>query len=206
LADLPDDRQAEARFLFVTHSIPLAMNDGSGPGGAAYRAQHLELADEVMRSVAAATGRQHAYDLAYCSRSGSPAQPWLEPDVNDHLRRLAVDSARAVVVVPIGFVSDHMEVRHDLDTEAAATARELGIELRRADTAGVRPAFVSGLVDLLEERAAEARGEAPERPVIGTLGPWPSVCVAGCCPNPREARAAACGADWVAPRLVEAAR
>src|ERR687895_613959 len=97
-----------------------------------------------------------------------PSQPWLEPDVNDHLRALREQGVGAVVLVPIGFVSDHMEVIYDLDTQAAATAAELGLACVRAATAGVHPVFVAGLVDLMLERAAVARGEDPDRPVAGS--------------------------------------
>jgi protoporphyrin/coproporphyrin ferrochelatase len=206
LSDLPSDAQAGARLVFVTHSIPDAMNAAAGPTGHAYEAQHRELAEEVNRRVSAETGQPYHHDLVYCSRSGPVTQPWLEPDLNDHLRQLSEQGVRSAVLVPIGFVSDHMEVVHDLDTEAAETARHVGLELRRADTVGVSPAFVAGLVDLLEERAAEARGESPDRPTVGRLGPWPSVCRVGCCANARSERPAACGVDWVPPRVVETAR
>ena len=102
-------------------------------------------------------GHPVAWDLAYCSRSGPPSQPWLEPDVNDHLTALAADGVTAVVLSPIGFVSDHMEVAFDLDTEALETAAELGLVAVRADSVGMRAPFVRGLVDLVVERAATAR-------------------------------------------------
>jgi ferrochelatase len=160
----------------------------------------------VAARVSGRTGRPHEWDLVYCSRSGPPSQPWLEPDVNDHLRRLHAEGCRAVVLVPVGFVSDHMEVVHDLDTEAMETAAALGLVVRRAPTVGTSPPFVRGLVDLLEERAAIARGGQPDQPTVGALGPWPSICRIGCCPNPRGDRPAACGADWVAPALSTAVR
>jgi ferrochelatase len=99
------------------------------------------------------------------------------------------------VLAPIGFVSDHMEVVYDLDTEAAQTAGRLGLTLSRVPTVGTDPEFVSGLVDLLEERAAQAHGEAPERPAWPGRVPLPAVCPAGCCPNLRTARPALCGRD-----------
>jgi ferrochelatase len=110
----------------------------------------------------------------------------LEPDINDLLRQLAGRGVSAVVVVPIGFVSDHMEVIFDLDTEAAATAEESGMAFARAGTAGDHPAFVSGLVDLMVERAAAARGEEPARPVLGSAAVGWDECRADCCPNMRE--------------------
>jgi len=135
-------------------------------------------------------------ELVYCSRSGPPSQPWLEPDVNDLLEELAHEGADVVVLVPIGFVSDHMEVVYDLDTEAAATAERLGLRLVRVPTVGTDPQFVSGLVDLIEERAAQARGEDPTCPARPTVdGPLPSVCPPGCCPNLRVAKPALCGSD-----------
>jgi protoporphyrin/coproporphyrin ferrochelatase len=206
LARLPEPARAAARLVFVTHSIPVTMAETSGPSGGAYVAQHREIAAEVSARVTAATGGSHGWDLVYCSRSGPPTPPWLEPDVNDRLRSLAASHATGVVLAPVGFVSDHMEVVHDLDTEAATTAAEVGLPMARAATVGTSQPFVRGLVDLLEERAAQARGARPQQPVVGALGPWPAVCVSGCCPNPRGERPAACGADWVAPRVAEVAR
>jgi ferrochelatase len=206
LEQLPEALRAGARLVFVTHSIPTAMDDGSGPGGHAYAAQHRELAAEIARRLEVATGVSRPWDLAFCSRSGSPAQPWLEPDVNDHLEALHASGAPAVVLAPIGFVSDHMEVVHDLDTEAAQTAAGLGLPLVRAATVGTSAEFVRGLVDLLAERAVEARGEEPDRAVVGDLGPWPSTCVVGCCPNSRAQLPAAAGLDWVSPPVAEPAR
>ena len=159
------------RLVFVTHSIPTAMAETAGPqphsaeGG--YVDWHRLVAAEVTRRVAAVRAVATDHDLVYCSRSGPPSQPWLEPDVNDRLTELAESGEQAVVAVPIGFVSDHMEVVFDLDTEAAATARDLGLPFARAATAGTHPAFVSGLVDLLDERAAVARGEQVSEPVVG---------------------------------------
>jgi protoporphyrin/coproporphyrin ferrochelatase len=118
--------------------------------------------------------------------SGPPDSPWLGPDVNDHLRVLHSQGVTAVVLVPIGFVSDHMEVIFDLDTEAAATAAELGLACERAATAGVQPTFVAGLVDLMLERAAAARGENPDRPVAGPAVAGWYECPPGCCPNLRD--------------------
>jgi ferrochelatase len=107
--------------------------------------------------VTAATGRAPAWDLVFCSRSGPPSQPWLEPDVNDHLADLARAGVPGVAVAPIGFVSDHMEVRHDLDTEAAETARALGLPFARVATVGTDPRFVRALRDRVLERAAVER-------------------------------------------------
>ena len=186
-----------ARLVFVTHSIPTAMAETAGPaprsehGG--YVDWHLAVADAVTREVGARRGRGYERDLVFCSRSGPPSQPWAEPDVNDHLEALSGAGVPGVVVIPIGFISDHMEVIFDLDTEAAETSRGLGLPFARAATAGTHPAFVSGLVDLLLERAAAARGEQPPRPVVegGPVG-WYD-CQLDCCRNLRDpARPALC--------------
>jgi ferrochelatase len=181
--------------VFVTHSIPESMNATSGPGGGAYEEQHRDVARLVAAGVAAATGDDHETALVYCSRSGPPDQPWLEPDVNDHLEAVTAAGAASAVLVPIGFVSDHMEVRYDLDTEALATAERLGLPCARAATVGTHPLFISGLRELVLERAAAARGEQPVRRVLGGLGPSHDVCPAGCCANARGPRPACCGAD-----------
>jgi ferrochelatase len=184
------EQAGAARLVFVTHSIPASMAGTAGPeprtSTGAYVDWHTGVAAEVTRQVSASLGRDLDHDLAYCSRSGPPKSPWLEPDVNDHLRLLHSQGVTAVVLVPIGFVSDHMEVIFDLDTEAAATAAELGLACERAATAGVQPAFVAGLVDLVLERAAAARGENPDRPVAGPgVAGWYE-CPPGCCPNLRD--------------------
>lgn len=191
----PDD--SRLRLVFVTHSIPTGMDDTSGPGdgeGNLYDHQHEELAMAAIGEVNATLDRDLDGALVYCSRSGPPHHPWLEPDVNDHLEQLAAEGVTDVVVAPIGFVSDHMEVVYDLDTEAKATAERLGLRMVRVPTVGVDVEFVSGLVDLFEERAAQARGEKVETPA------WPGeamppVCAPGCCPNLRQSRPALCGSD-----------
>ena len=194
---------AGARLVFVTHSVPTTMDEASAVSGASYTEQHRDVAAVVAAAAGERLGRTLDWDLAFCSRSGPPHQPWLEPDVNDHLRGLAADGTTAVVLAPIGFVSDHMEVVYDLDTEALATAAELGLTAVRADTVGVRAPFVAGLVDLLLERAAHERaraaGEEPTPgPVVGELGPWSEVCRPGCCLQRAGAPSglpAACSAD-----------
>lgn len=190
LGSLPPALRAKARLLFVTHSIPVTMARSAGPRGGAYEGQHHSVAALVTAELAHRTGVQHTWDLVYCSRSGPPQVPWLEPDVNSALDALAAENSAAAVAVPIGFVSDHMEVVYDLDTEAAATATEAGVEFRRAATPGVHPAFVGLVVDLLLERAAAERGEKISRRVLGDLAPSWDVCPAGCCANPRGPRPA----------------
>jgi ferrochelatase len=179
LAQAPDG----TRVIFVTHSIPDSMNVASGgPGCEAYLHQH----EQVAALVAEGAGADQ-WSLAYCSRSGSPHLPWLEPDINDHLRELHESGVESVVVVPIGFVSDHMEVIYDLDTEAMATAKELGMRFDRVDTPGSHPAFVAMVRELVLERAAIERGEQVDRSVLGAMGPSHDVCPVDCCLNPRNA-------------------
>jgi ferrochelatase len=200
LASLPGGGDA-ARLVFVTHSIPTEMAASSGSDGPAgqprpaYVPQHRSAVDEVARRVREATGRAHRHDLVYCSRSGAPSTPWLEPDVNDHLEELASDGVGQVVMVPIGFVSDHMEVIYDLDTEAMATASRLGVQAVRAATAGVDERFVAMVRELVLERAAAERGESPARLAVGSLPAGPDLCGVGCCPNPKGPRPALCGMD-----------
>lgn len=173
LAALPQGSVA----VFVTHSIPTTMNGSSGPDGHAYTTQHTQTA----RLVRAGAGLpDDEPDLVFCSRSGPPTVPWLEPDVNERLTDLATAGVPGVAVVPIGFVSDHMEVRFDLDTEAAETAAANGLPFARVGTPGTDPRFVGAIVDLLEEAAT---------------APTPTRCAPGCCPNPRGYRPALCGSD-----------
>ncbi len=148
------------------------MNAASGPDGGAYTAQLAETA----RLVAEAVGGSHPWRVVFCSRSGSPMTPWLEPDINDHLAELRAAGAPAAVIAPIGFVSDHLEVVYDLDTEALATAAALGLPAVRAATAGCDPRFVA----MVRELVAEQTEAAPAR-FLGTLGPARQVCPPGCC-------------------------
>ena len=195
LRALPDG----AHLVFVTHSVPDAMDEASGPDGNAYTEQHSDLAATIAEAAGREVARAVPWSLVYCSRSGPPDQPWLEPDVNDHLRALRAAGVPGAAVAPIGFISDHMEVVYDLDTEAKETADEIGLPFARASTVGTHPLFVAGLVDLMHERAATARGEEPEQPHVGSRGPSHSVCPVGCCRNLRAERPAACGVDWAAP-------
>jgi protoporphyrin/coproporphyrin ferrochelatase len=165
LAGLPDDVRDAARLVATAHSIPNAMAAVAGPQGGAYEAELLAAAQRVVD--AAAPGRP--VDLVWQSRSGPPTVPWLEPDVNDHLRDLAAQGERAVVLLPVGFVSDHLEVIWDLDNEAKRTAEDVGLVFARAGTAGTHPAFVATVRELVEELRA---GGAPR---LGTN------CPAACC-------------------------
>ena len=166
---------ADAKLVFVTHSIPDTMEAASGVGHATYSEQHLDVAALVAAAVGEQLGHDVEWELAYCSRSGPPSQPWLEPDVNDLLTERAEEGLRNVVLSPIGFVSDHMEVAYDLDTEALATAADLGMTAVRAGTVGTRAPFVQGLVDLIVERAGLARGERVDEATVGSLPAFPSV-------------------------------
>ncbi|WP_370454439.1 ferrochelatase [Homoserinibacter sp. GY 40078] len=187
LAELADRgiTGSEIRVLFATHSIPTAdaLRSGDrtvdyGEGGA-YAAQHRAVAEVVMREA----GSDVAWELVYQSRSGPPTQPWLEPDVNDVIEGLPAAGVKAVVVVPLGFVSDHMEVLWDLDTEATETAEEAGLIAIRTPTPGTHPAYVRGLVDLVMERVNGT--PTGERPALTAYGPWFDVCRPGCCENVR---------------------
>ncbi|MGC9665684.1 ferrochelatase [Planosporangium sp. 12N6] len=181
LGTLPADRTpADTRLVFTAHSIPTAMDATSGPDGGRYSAQVREAAGLV----AAAAAPELTWDLVWQSRSGPPQVPWLSPDVNDHLAALAADGVRNVVVSPVGFVSDHLEVIWDLDNEAADTARRLGLNYARAATPGTDPRFVRMVVDLVRERL----DPTTPRPALGCVPTW-DVCPRGCCPAPRRAAA-----------------
>jgi ferrochelatase len=192
---LDTDVAERARVIFVTHSIPTAMADESGPSGGAYVVQHGVTAQSVIAEAGRDLGYVPEWDLAYCSRSGPPHIPWLEPDINDHLEALAQRGIDTVVLAPIGFVSDHMEVVYDLDSEALATAERLEMTAVRAATAGTHPAFVAAVRNLLLERAAIERGEAVKRAAVGPLPASHDRCPASCCPNPRGPRPALGGVD-----------
>ena len=151
------------RVLFVTHSIPTAMNEASSTGEPErrYDAQHLRVAAAVAAEASGALGEELAWELTFCSRSGAPHVPWLEPDVNDRMPEVQAEGVAGVVAAPIGFISDHMEVAFDLDTQARETAEGLTLPYERAATVGTDPGFVALLVDALLAKAAAARGEAP---------------------------------------------
>ncbi|WP_330180455.1 ferrochelatase [Nocardia sp. NBC_01503] len=181
VASLPEDRRAGTRLVFTAHSIPVSADNASGPPGE-QRLYSRQVA-EASRLAAAATGFDE-YDLVWQSRSGPPQVPWLEPDIVDHLDALAVRGVNSVVVCPIGFVSDHLEVIWDLDNEAKQRAAELGMAFARAATAGGDARFARMVVDLVEERLT---GAAPvklsDMPSLGcTLNGVP--CVPGCCELP----------------------
>ncbi|WP_150461187.1 ferrochelatase [Nesterenkonia ebinurensis] len=151
------------KVLFVTHSIPTAVAERQGParikelfGTDVYTAQHQAIADYLMAAVPEASGIE--YQVVFQSRSGSPSTPWLEPDINDQIEEDAAAGYTGVVVMPFGFISDHMEVIWDLDTEAKETAEENGLAFHRAPTVGTHPQFVAGLVDIMGECIAGEGG------------------------------------------------
>lgn len=190
LAELRTRDVSSIEVLFATHSIPTPDAERSGPAelgpgdGGAYAAQHRAVAEVVMSQVGEP---DTPWQLVYQSRSGPPSQPWLEPDINDAiaaLSRLPEPGRDAVLIVPLGFLSDHMEVLWDLDTEALETAEEHHLEAVRVPTPGSHPAFVAGLVDLVVERLEGAR--AADRPALTSLGPWQDICRPGCCENVRR--------------------
>jgi len=181
---------AETHVLFSTHSIPSSDAERSGPKSrgfgpdGAYAAQHLAVAEVVMHeATSTSSATEIDWSLVYQSRSGPPSMPWLEPDINDSIAELAGKGIKAVVIVPLGFVSDHMEVKWDLDTEAMETSAEHDVFAVRVPTPGVHAAYVTGLIDLVLER----RDGVPvaDRPAMTDLGPWYDVCRPGCCENVR---------------------
>jgi ferrochelatase len=172
LEQIPPERRDAAPLIFTAHSIPSAM-----AAGCRYEAQ----LQEACRLVSQAVGRD-TWHLVYQSRSGRPSQPWLEPDVCDFLRELS-DPAD-VVVVPIGFLSDHLEVLYDLDTEARQACEQLGINMVRAATVGNHPRLIQMIRELIVERISEQ----PVRLALGDAGAAHDVCPADCCPSGAEGR------------------
>ncbi|PSK84211.1 ferrochelatase [Murinocardiopsis flavida] len=181
LLGLPEGLRAGARLLYSAHSIPTAMALASGdprrdygPDGA-YPAQLAEAARLITERVDGADGAR-GHEVVYQSRSGPPSQPWLEPDINDRLAELADEGVQAVAVVPHGFVSDHMEVKFDLDVEAADTAKKLGMALVRAKAPGAHPRFAAMVRELVAERAA---GTEPQG--LSRWTPRSHTCPPDCC-------------------------
>lgn len=161
------DQPGEPRFVFTAHSIPESWTSTS---------PYLDQLEAAAREITDRVAPGRPYDLVFQSRSGPPQVPWLEPDISDHLEELASRGVTSVVVTPLGFISDHMEVAHDLDVVAARRARDAGVSMKRTPTAGTHPAFVDGLADLVQERLEGA----PPVSVVGAA--W--TCPAGCCETP----------------------
>jgi ferrochelatase len=172
---IPAERREAAPLVFTVHSIPLALAEAS---------PYVAQVEEACRLVAGMVGRPR-YSLVYQSRSGPPGQPWLEPDILGHLRKLAATrSVPDVVIAPIGFISDHMEVLYDLDTEAKQLCEQLGLNMVRVDTVGDDPQFVAMIRELVLERM----NPGVERRALGQCGPSHDVCSDDCCPGARGSR------------------
>jgi ferrochelatase len=173
LAQWPESERAAVRFVATAHSIPSSM---------AQTSDYEKQLRETTRLVAEALCFEQ-WDLVYQSRSGPPNQPWLEPDILDHLKNLHAAGVRHVIVAPLGFISDHLEVLYDLDTEAQALAGELGMRMVRAATVGTHPVFIGMLRQLIAERLSPSE----EKLAIGQFGPNHDVCPLDCCPAPQRA-------------------
>ncbi|HEX8773856.1 MAG TPA: ferrochelatase [Pyrinomonadaceae bacterium] len=167
LEQIPEERRQDTHLAFTAHSIPLSMATTCD-----YQSQLLE----TCRLIAEGLGHER-WRLVFQSRSGPPTQPWLEPDICDHLRELKSGGASDVIVVPVGFISDHMEVLYDLDTEARALSETLGLNMLRAHTVGAHPSFIRMIRELILERMTDE----PVRRFLGTRGPGHDVCPADCC-------------------------
>lgn len=175
LETLPKDRREAARVAFSAHSIPVSM---------AETCDYVEQLEETARLVADAA-RHDRWQLVYQSRSGSPHMPWLGPDILEHLEALRQLNMKDVIVAPIGFLSDHMEIIWDLDHEAKSYAKELGMHFLRAATVGTHPRFIQMIRELIEERI----GRSKERLALGKRGAAPDTCSPDCCKyQPRVSR------------------
>jgi protoporphyrin/coproporphyrin ferrochelatase len=174
LAEIPAAERDVCPIAFTAHSIPQTMADTSN---------YVQQLEENCRLVAEDCGVDAArWQLVYQSRSGRPQDPWLEPDICDHLRTLHADGAKQVVVMPLGFLSDHMEVIYDLDDEAAGVCAEIGLNMVRAKTVGTHPLFIQMIRELIEERI----DPNSERRAVGQFGPAVDLCPADCCPRPQR--------------------
>jgi ferrochelatase len=172
LAQIPESSRRNIQIVYVAHSVPMSMANTS---------DYVKQLEEVRRLASQAVGVKNDV-LAYQSRSGAPGQPWLEPDILDYLREVKEKNlAGAVVIAPISFISDHMEVLYDLDIEAKHLCEELGLPMARAKTVGTHPKFVSMIRELILERT-----EGAERRASGNLGPRQDVCAEDCCPAPQR--------------------
>lgn len=170
-----------ARLVFTAHSIPTVLAETAGPPGA--RGAYVAALEQAAAAVAERLGGGHRWDLVFQSRSGPPQVPWLEPDVGDHLLALHAQGVREVVMVPIGFTSDHVEVLYDLDLQARQQVSHLkDLVVKRAATVGTDPGFVAMLRDLVVERL-----EGEEMPSHGAVATHDR-CPVGCCPPPPPRR------------------
>ena len=171
VSEIADGKKAEMSVAFTAHSIPLSM------GGCSRYAAQLE---EICALVAAKAGVEK-WQLVYQSRSGPPAAPWLGPDILEHIRKLASESVKHLVIHPLGFVHDNLEIIYDLDYEAQALCAQLGMTMLRVRTACTGAKFVTLMRELIAERVKATT----ERPFLGTMGPLPDNCLPDCClPDP----------------------
>ena len=166
----PAERRARTHIAFTAHSIPMSMAVNCN-----YEAQLLETCRLVVEGLGDTS--DDCWRLVFQSRSGTPTQAWLEPDICDHLRELKDSGVEDVVIAPVGFISDHMEVLYDLDTEARALSEEIGLNIVRAATVGMHPTFIKMIRELIVERITET----PVRRAIGIHGPSHDVCPVDCC-------------------------
>jgi protoporphyrin/coproporphyrin ferrochelatase len=172
LRELPESARSHVQIVYTAHSIPTSM---------ANSCDYVRQLEEVRKLVSARVGIANNV-LVYQSRSGAPGQPWLEPDILDYLRELkSRNSASGVVLAPISFISDHMEVLYDLDIEARQLCDSLQLPVTRARTVGVHPKFIAMIRELILERTA-----AGDRRALGSLGPRQDVCAEDCCPAPQR--------------------
>jgi len=173
LRAVPADARGNVQIVYLAHSIPVSMANSS---------DYVKQLEEVRRLVSAELGQKNDV-LVYQSRSGAPGQPWLGPDILEYLRRVKAENlASAVVLAPISFVSDHMEVLYDLDIEARQLCDALGLPMTRAKTVGVHPKFIGMIRELILERM----NPGMERRAVGVLGPRADVCAEDCCPGPQR--------------------
>lgn len=173
LAQLPASARQNVQLIYVAHSIPISMAD---------TCDYVQQLEEVRKLVSQRLGVLNDA-LVFQSRSGAPGQPWLEPDILDYLPEVkARNLASAVVVAPISFISDHMEVLYDLDIEARQLCDSLELPMVRAKTVGVHPRFIAMIRELIQERF----DPGAERRALGSLGPRPDVCAEDCCPAPQR--------------------
>jgi ferrochelatase len=173
LQQIPAIARKNIQVVYIAHSIPQSMANSS---------DYVRQLEEVKKLVSARLGVTNDA-LVYQSRSGAPSQPWLEPDILDHLRDVKTRNlASAVVLAPISFISDHMEVLYDLDIEARQLCDSLSLPMARANTVGVHPKFISMIRELIEERT----NPGTERRALGSLGPRHDVCAQDCCPAPQH--------------------
>jgi ferrochelatase len=167
LTCIPEERRAQTSIAFTAHSIPLSMATNCD-----YEAQ----LQETCRLVAEGVGLTN-WRLVFQSRSGPPTQPWLEPDICDHLTELKEAGTEDVIIAPVGFISDHMEVLYDLEWEARALCTKINLNMVRASTVGAHPVFIRMIRELISERM---NPETPRR-YLGTRGPSHDICPADCC-------------------------